>query len=942
MEFRTRERLGPGWLRQDALRELRRINSNDTTLGIQRATSAIERAPTTIALLVQAVIFGVSILFTVFPVSVLPELAPTNVDGLLATAWQVHASFVAIAFAGLVMLFQSNSSEVLVSAEMLRSILFKDTRLRLTLAYSMAGILQLGAASIWFPSDATLFAQVVGTIGLSMLLIARAYLRTNNLLSNPGVAYDKTRQELKKRIRESIERSRAEVLAKMRLETAIPRRWQIESEGPHLKCVWLEDGDALIDVNLDALHSIQADLDAIASRHVVGPSDTGGATHDDYRGSSPVLTMLMNIGNKAKGPGPVFLIETRGQPVNQAEYERRLRQAISIEESHDKFTILEQELHMLRDAIVESLSRGEQRRAQRGLQMLREALLEVPRVYGQLHSISNESVSWKDERYGSEWDELLAIAWDCQSLAKEIMDGRVRHDLLVVLFELVVDALAQKDAMAAMQLSDTLASTWAEMAPIKGAWTVADSSYFLTRLREIVYWVAEDATFDRRAALVLTRLYVNCAKAALDNHDRVGCREILDILGDINRHMSNDDRKKEFNRLHLGVQLILIAWWLKVASTADKESTADIDQWFGERTFMDDIVAAVKIAHDAELADVLHWRWWEMPAPRGRVVVVSHQMSTYIDLAALELLRNGDTAFPVDTTEESAALARRMISLVDQGMFEPYAGDSRSNTYLVDMLRRHIDIWSEHESEVLASKPLDVTNILRFCEEVEQRFIENDSLVSQVSVDIDDNGDTRYGYNGLVHKSLFVSNGGETGVSILAEDLVRAMKNWEEDELLDIVLDHPSTATTLDRVSESVAEWVSSQQRDHVVLGTNSWAAYTNLMECHLVDDVKALRRVYGGDGMYVFGFVTPAGISIERRKLEDHARDGHALAGGRLLARVELLSPEEVGQIMESNPENDELVMRQHVRVNLFESIRLVVPDPGRIRVWRLPDSVY
>jgi hypothetical protein len=264
--------------------------------------------------------------------SVLPQLAPTDPQGSLLQLWQVHTVFVAIAFAGLAILFQLASDPV-VTSRSLRSDLVRHTFFITTLAFALAGAIQLGLIALWFPTAAAIVIEFLLIVTVTVFLVALAYIRTARIFARPEAALELGKAALVDLALDSLYENWAQTEASRRLEERVPRDLSPSLEA--MKSIGIPiahapmDGE-IEDVRLepieDALRGLEAKHNAgIGTHSDTGPTTSGLVSND----ATASLKVRFSIGSRVKKGDPLFLLEgLKPSEARIASMERRLMSAI--------------------------------------------------------------------------------------------------------------------------------------------------------------------------------------------------------------------------------------------------------------------------------------------------------------------------------------------------------------------------------------------------------------------------------------------------------------------------------------------------------------------------------------------------------------------------------------------------------------------------------------
>lgn len=186
--------------------------------------------------------------------SFLPQLAPRDPGELLQSAWQVHAGFSAIAFAGLVMLVDVGGRETKLSPANERQFLLRYTNFDSALAFALTGAISVAITATWFPAEETLVAAVCFVVVPSTVLVTRGYLRAVRMLTHPRYSELIERDTTVRSLEQAIVASSARRIANARLGQVVDRAWNTNSAVE--KLVVMEHDSRLVDVDVTLLAQI--------------------------------------------------------------------------------------------------------------------------------------------------------------------------------------------------------------------------------------------------------------------------------------------------------------------------------------------------------------------------------------------------------------------------------------------------------------------------------------------------------------------------------------------------------------------------------------------------------------------------------------------------------------------------------------------------------------
>ena len=326
----TRE---PGWILEETASELK--TERRSALSRRRLWDLrIQDHPLATAFCCHAVILLSVVAAFIWRLEVFPNLAPADSQAILLVAWQVHSSFVAIAFAGLALLFQL-STEPLMTAHTVRALLFRKTRFALLLLYSLIGSVQLAVVSAWLPSDGALVLELLFVVITSIALIAFAYSLAARTFTDARFATNLSQEAILQSMLDSMDSTWASIEANQRLQHFISPDYLLTSNSGVIREVVVAPNDIrLTDAHIPRLRAALADL-ANHSILIQSLAATGTNEIDVESASiadSPRLFIRASIGERLGSGNAVFVIQNpKNYTGDISRFEARLRAAIRTE-----------------------------------------------------------------------------------------------------------------------------------------------------------------------------------------------------------------------------------------------------------------------------------------------------------------------------------------------------------------------------------------------------------------------------------------------------------------------------------------------------------------------------------------------------------------------------------------------------------------------------------
>jgi hypothetical protein len=247
-----------------------------------------------------------------------PKLAPDNPGQLLQSAWQVHAGFSAIAFAGLVMLVDMAGRESNVSATSERRFLLKHTNFEFALTFALIGAMLLAIAATWLSNEENLFIAIFLVIAPSTFFVARGYLRAVRVLTHPRYATMVEHESITRAMKLSVEASTAKRIANSWIDAVIERTWP-QTDRNTESLVMVENDGFLADVNI---HTLRRALNAPSGPQV------GQGPPLAKPPESLEIKLLASIGERVRAGGFLFVASRNLSDSERARLGKDLRATV--------------------------------------------------------------------------------------------------------------------------------------------------------------------------------------------------------------------------------------------------------------------------------------------------------------------------------------------------------------------------------------------------------------------------------------------------------------------------------------------------------------------------------------------------------------------------------------------------------------------------------------
>jgi hypothetical protein len=295
----------PGWLREEAGRQVPAVRApgNPLTAGLQSGRA--------VAAWYSLLVIG-SVILKIRSPTILPEWAPPDPAGALATMWQVHTTFAAVAFAGLALVFQL-SVDPPMSPRSVREILYERTMFRLLVEFSGLGSVFLGVAALWFVSDSAVAIGFVGAFAPTIILIAVSYYRAADLFVNPSLALRLAEEGLVVRLMNSMRAMRVLQIANAELARLISQQSPLlqlgqlpAQQGQFIPLLIFPDRRRIADINFAWLYRIAAEIASMAASDVATIEEQPDEPTVEEAIPQPNLSVDYLIDDIVEAGSPVF------------------------------------------------------------------------------------------------------------------------------------------------------------------------------------------------------------------------------------------------------------------------------------------------------------------------------------------------------------------------------------------------------------------------------------------------------------------------------------------------------------------------------------------------------------------------------------------------------------------------------------------------------------
>jgi hypothetical protein len=252
----------------------------------------------------------------------LPSLAPDDAGEAMNNLWQVHAVFVSLAFAGLAVLLQIGS-EQLVTGTSLRAALFDWTWFKFSFAFSVISLVQLGAVTIWFGNDATLLLEFFFVDLVAIALVAFAYYRAATVYADPLQARRMALEHLRATAERSQRYAWSTEHANSRLLAIMPDLFSLAPQSKGMRRDPMAAPDkarTVADIHVRKLAQALEHAKGMAAASAASiATDADRPIVETVPGFAPTLRLQTWIGNIAGPMQPAFYLFHEGLTPRQLE-----------------------------------------------------------------------------------------------------------------------------------------------------------------------------------------------------------------------------------------------------------------------------------------------------------------------------------------------------------------------------------------------------------------------------------------------------------------------------------------------------------------------------------------------------------------------------------------------------------------------------------------------
>ncbi|MFJ7212831.1 hypothetical protein [Amycolatopsis sp. NPDC098790] len=930
----------------------------------------VERHPILPALVAHILIAVIAVLFVSLSPSFLPNLLPPDPRNVLLVLWQVHVTFVSIAYAGLALIFQLATGPV-VTARSLRAIIFQNTYFVPILFYALIGTMQLGAITFWAVSGSAILLEFILTFGLAVTGVAFAYSRTARIFRSSRYAFDLGKSGLIDRALDSLYDDRTLAEANRRLATQIPRIYRTfsdeEAKKPQEIVVRAKRSGTVGDLDMRLLREFLEDLEGAATNNADQTQETSKDFSFSEPANIPTLHTLFSLGQRVDVGDPLFLVQKSNPNVIKLNASDKLAEIIVWERNSSRHhELFRDEISALRDNLIAAINRQALGDLLDGLLVYTELAKEVHEQslkISQHDSIAPESLaltSWLAAR-GREWEILTNDMHDVVSKISDLRDDRTWIEVVKWIFEITNDFTSADKVENLPSILNLVLAAWTGVINAQEP-SPSRQQAILMRLKEVPLRAKarkqSDAGIVKNQAVAIARTFTAAIKHCIDRKQSDAAALSIEYFIASSDYADSDE--SVLARTRNAAFLALDAWLLykadKLSNGLDKMVHNSLQAHLREDQ---NLWESVKIALDGSHQDSIGWSWWELDTLHP-INFGSQQLDTYILYSAIIAQAHSPLIIPESLDDDEAYLTRRFVdsirSLIGSDI-EARKLDPRSDEQLEEAalrLQEKVDNF-EHQREVIeAALPLDKERIARFRTKFSHELAVLEGRLISIfpnSEDVEFDNDIAFGVNKAYPKWYFADTHVSAQPEGLAADLVRSLSRGEEAHLVESALaavEENFQQSSTDDLLQNFKKWTKGHAGDILVL-TNSHQALHAFDELVLsnnngllsIGPNAFLKRVYDDRDPYVLAFTYPQGISIARAAPEMLYDGDEVDSDLNILIGVRAFTDTEVEEAS-GGDEDSALKLRSSAVVRVLEKLKIQIRDESNISAWKLPNDIW
>ncbi|MFD8492389.1 hypothetical protein [Amycolatopsis sp. NPDC059657] len=744
-------------------------------------------------------------------------------DDALSVAWQVHASFIAIGFAGLAIAFQLLSDPPLAAGPARRTIVNRLQFTRIVL-FSIGADVVAGLAAIWFRSHSSVILVFFAVMLPSMAAIGYLYFQTAKIFSNPRMIEQWTFDDLmvasKKISLELAEvRSSNNVLyERINGLPGLSTDSQPSEQEPICEVLARETG-VVKSVKLSLLGEISG---------LVSKLETAIDKSDSHE-ASPIpesakvnVEFLPRVGTELTSASLVARIYGAGslsQSVLKSVTEI-LNECLVIRMQRDEYggLHLQKEMEDLQDNLILAIKGGKYSTGKRGYEYYRGIASAIRQ------QISGVTPAGSQITDTGEWDWLSRQIWEVNNVA---IDAGMRFGVMATGAALMrcVDSVTDRDLGSLRSSLMSYEQLWVgSIGDGKSADMAVNILVSLQNLTEFAI-PAKGAPIEFIRATLDT--WTTLCKNAFDLDDE----EIFGKTLNFHRSLFKfSDVALIRNEVRLG-QLVLLGWLLLSRTKSDDAKNIKVEDLL-DATYGGSVFGALRLATQREPYG--RWTWWE--ADWSQPMEASFvQLPDYIDRAALILMCRNGIGEILDVTSDSYHQAFRLLQKFDlvKQDWSPNYGPVERLDAIETALTKVVNDWNFQRSEQLWAADLAPDKIAKFISSLDVELSNVVSILPLFEAEADSEFTHEVvrvlGGRFFVPKEFFapVDDHVFADTEMLAQQLARSMSSGEDT----IVVDHISKYgvaedVELDGLIVRIAAWLTTAVEPLViVLGSHAIAS---------------------------------------------------------------------------------------------------------------------
>jgi hypothetical protein len=782
----------------------------------------------------------------------LPFWSPT--DGALGIIWQVHASFISIGFAGLAIAFQLLVDPPLAAGPARRAVI---NRIRFTqvVLFSIGADVIAGLAATWLESDLNVAVVFLLILLPSTAAIGYLYANTARIFSNPRQIEQWTFDDLiasAKKIAVELADIRARNMELYDKLDGLPGFLTSPKDfSGEFSCdVFPKEAGVVKSVDWSLLNEVSRLAEGSNNQFEGTPLSGISPTPE---GARIRVDFIARMGVELSPSAPIAHIMslTSLDKWTLKAFREVIDGCLTVRPQKDSYggQHLQREMEDLQDNLILAIRDGKYSTAKRGYEYYR-GIASATRQQIQNETASDEQIT----NYG-EWQWLDRQAWEVNDAA---VTAGPRFSIMAIGAALMrcSDSAGDGDLSAFRSSLASYEQIWhASLEKDGGEGVVGNLLISLQNLTEYVVPSKQSSPGSLVNATLDT--WIHLCKGALDADKAQIFRQTIDFHRSLFRF---SDTPETLNEVRLG-QLILFGWYLFSRQSKGTPKSIDLDVLLNSQ-YSGSIWGALGLSIERESNG--RWSWWEHDWSQPAEMKF-HQLSTYVDKAALILLSRYGFGENIAATSDSYSVAFRLLQQIEdlaENWNTSYGDKDRLNEVRMT-LEGLVKSWNENQSELLWSQPITQERIDRFIVAFDEELgkVESVSYLFQSnSGHIIPEGKTSIlGGRFLVNKEYFVESGPHVYANpdMLAQQFARSMASGEDKMVVDHLANFGLVEDVeFDAAIDRITDWINSTT-DPVVFIMGSHMIASQLGYFNQEDSSSSpennviLKMVYSGEDQF-------------------------------------------------------------------------------------------